>query len=131
MFLRHVLLFSLSGAAVVSVAAQDLGVPLSWRNSRGLSERIQIAQAAINQMTTVLDASTGEFAVVFSTSIWVVVGTHSDWTGIGYWQSGNVWSVMANQDYLAKSTVNKALVLNNLNLVFNRFSNYDQFGVSG
>ncbi|CAK5283618.1 unnamed protein product [Mycena citricolor] len=113
MFLRHVLLFSLSGAAVVSVAAQDLGVPLSWRkfsNSRGLSERIQIAQAAINQMTTVLDASTGEFA------------------GIGYWQSGNVWSVMANQDYLAKSTVNKALVLNNLNLVFNRFSNYDQFG---
>ncbi|CAK5273496.1 unnamed protein product [Mycena citricolor] len=113
MFLRHVLLLSLSGAAVVSVAAQDLGVPLSWRkfsNSRGLSERIQIAQAAINQMTTVLDASTGEFA------------------GIGYWQSGNVWSVMANQDYLAKSTVNKALVLNNLNLVFNRFSNYDQFG---
>jgi hypothetical protein len=48
--------------------------------------------------------------------------------GIGYWQSGNVWSVLANQDHLAGTTTNKALVVNNLNLVFSRWAHYDQFG---
>jgi hypothetical protein len=48
--------------------------------------------------------------------------------GIGYWQSGNVWSVLANQDHLAGTTTNKALVVNNLNLVFRRWAHYDQFG---
>ncbi|KAJ7230371.1 endo-1,6-alpha-mannosidase [Mycena pura] len=100
-------------AVVLSAVAQDLGVPLSWRkfnNSRPLSERITIAQNAINAMTPQLDAATGEF------------------NGIGYWQSGNVWSVLANQDNSAATTVNKALVLNNLNLVFSRWAHYDQFG---
>ncbi|KAJ7483428.1 endo-1,6-alpha-mannosidase [Mycena latifolia] len=103
-------LFSLVSSAV----AQDLGVPLSWRkfnNSRPLSERITIAQNAINQMTPQLNSATGEF------------------NGIGYWQSGNVWSVLANQDHSAGTTTNKALVLNNLNLVFSRWAHYDQFGV--
>lgn len=99
-------------ALVSSSAAQDLGVPLSWRkfsNSRPKSERITIAQNAINQITPQLDSGTGEF------------------NGIGFWQSGNVWSVLANQDRLAGTTTNKALVLKNLNLVFSRTTHYDKF----
>ncbi|KAJ7173401.1 endo-1,6-alpha-mannosidase [Mycena filopes] len=106
MFLRLAL-----ASLVASTAAQDLGVPLSWRkfsNSRALAERITIAQNAINQMTPQLNAATGEF------------------NGIGYWQSGNVWSVLANQDHLAGTTTNKALVVKNLNLVFSRWAHYDQ-----
>ncbi|KAJ7654591.1 endo-1,6-alpha-mannosidase [Mycena polygramma] len=109
--LFHIALLSLVSSAV----AQDLGVPLSWRkfnNSRPLSQRITIAQNAINQMTPQLNSGTGEF------------------NGIGYWQSGNVWSVLANQDHLAGTTTNKALVVNNLNLVFSRWAHYDQFQVS-
>ncbi|KAJ7114063.1 endo-1,6-alpha-mannosidase [Mycena epipterygia] len=109
------MLFRLALLSLLSSAvAQDLGVPLSWRkfnNSRPLSERITIAQNAINQMTPQLNSATGEF------------------NGIGYWQSGNVWSVLANQDHLAGTTTNKALVVNNLNLVFSRWAHYDQFGV--
>jgi hypothetical protein len=45
-------------------------------------------------------------------------------SGIGYWQSGNVWSAMANQDSFAGTTVNKDLVLNNLNTVFETNPNY-------
>ncbi|KAJ7691905.1 endo-1,6-alpha-mannosidase [Mycena rosella] len=108
------MLFRLALLSLVSCAvAQDLGVPLTWRkfnNSRPLSERITIAQNAINQMTPQLNSATGEF------------------NAIGYWQSGNVWSVLANQDHLAGTTTNKALVLNNLNLVFSRWAHYDQFG---
>ncbi|KAJ7803190.1 endo-1,6-alpha-mannosidase [Mycena olivaceomarginata] len=109
MQLLHLTLVSL----VSLVAAQDLGVPLSWRkfsNTRPIAERITIAQNAINQMTPQLDAATGEF------------------NGIEYWQSGNVWSVLANQDHLAGTTTNKDLVVNNLNLVFSRWAHYDQFG---
>ncbi|KAJ7803171.1 endo-1,6-alpha-mannosidase [Mycena olivaceomarginata] len=115
MQLLHLTLVSL----VSLVAAQDLGVPLScgyavfiltprayahseqkFSNTRPIAERITIAQNAINQMTPQLNAATGEF------------------NGIGYWQSGNVWSVLANQDHLAGTTTNKALVVNNLNLVW-------------
>ncbi|KAJ7663970.1 endo-1,6-alpha-mannosidase [Mycena polygramma] len=106
--LFHLALVSLISSAV----AQDLGVPLSWRkfnNSRPVSERITIAQNAINQMTPQLNSATGEF------------------DGIDYWQSGNVWSVLANQDHLAGTTTNQALVVNNLNLVFSRWAHYDQF----
>ncbi|EKM82207.1 hypothetical protein AGABI1DRAFT_119129 [Agaricus bisporus var. burnettii JB137-S8] len=94
--------------------AQDLGVPLSWRkfsNSRPLNERISIAQNGINTILPQLDGGIGEF------------------NGIGYWQSGNVWTVMANQDRYAGTTVNRARVVNNLNLVFNLRQNYDRFDV--
>lgn len=47
---------------------------------------------------------------------------------IGYWQVGNVWSAMAIQDELTTTQTNKAAVVQNLNLVFGLFSNYDQFG---
>jgi hypothetical protein len=47
--------------------------------------------------------------------------------GVGYWQSGNVWTAMANQDRYAGTTVNKAQVVNNLNLVFSLRQNYDEF----
>ncbi|KAF8211061.1 endo-1,6-alpha-mannosidase [Mycena galopus ATCC 62051] len=107
------MLFQLALVSLLSsVAAQDLGVPLSWRefnNSRPLSERITIAQDAINEMTPQLNSASGEF------------------NGLGYWQSGNAWSVLANQDHLAGTTVNKALVVDNLNLVFSLWPHYDQF----
>ncbi|KAJ7604393.1 endo-1,6-alpha-mannosidase [Roridomyces roridus] len=104
--------FALLVSTLISAAAaQDLGVPLSNSATPApKSERITIAQNAIDQMTPQLVSSTGEF------------------NGIGYWQSGNVWSVMANQDWLAATTTNQALVVNNLNLVFSRWQHYDQFG---
>ncbi|KAJ6464144.1 endo-1,6-alpha-mannosidase [Mycena vitilis] len=106
--LFHLVLLALA----TSVVSQDLGVPLSWRksnNSRPISQRIAIAQNAINQMTPHLNSATGEF------------------NGIGYWQSGNVWSVLANQDHFAGTTTNKARVVKNLNLVFSRAAHYDRF----
>ncbi|KAF8906113.1 glycoside hydrolase family 76 protein [Mucidula mucida] len=93
--------------------AQDLGVPLSWRkfsNSRPLSERISIAQAAINTILPQLNTATGEF------------------NGIGYWQSGNVYSAMANTDHYSGGTTNKAQVVNMLNTVFGLRADYDQYG---
>ncbi|KAJ7261979.1 endo-1,6-alpha-mannosidase [Mycena rebaudengoi] len=109
MLFHPLVLLAISSAAV----AQDLGVPLSWRkfsNSRPLSERIAIAQNAINQIMPQLNSATGEF------------------NGIGYWQAGNVWSVLANQDRFSGTTVNKAAVVNNLNKVFGLRAHYDQFG---
>jgi hypothetical protein len=49
-------------------------------------------------------------------------------SGIGYWQSGNVWSVLANQDHLAGTTVNKPAVISNLNTAFRLHSHYDAYG---
>ncbi|KAF9499350.1 endo-1,6-alpha-mannosidase [Pleurotus eryngii] len=92
--------------------AQDFGVPLSWRkfsNTRPLNERISIAQAAINAILPQLNSATAEF------------------NGIGFWQSGNVWSVLANQDRIAGSTVNQARVIANLNTAFRLNANYDKF----
>lgn len=92
---------------------QDLGVPLSWRkfnNSRGRDERIQIAQNAINAILPQLDTGTGQF------------------NGIGFWQSGNVWTVLANQDHLVGNTVNQQNVVTYLNKAFQLNSNYDPFG---
>lgn len=97
-----------------TVSAVDLGVPLSWRkfsNSRSLSERISISQAAINQMNSKLNTGTSEYS------------------GIGYWQSGNVFSAMANQDYFAKTTTNKQKVLDGINKAYSLHSPYaDQYG---
>ncbi|TFK39568.1 endo-1,6-alpha-mannosidase [Crucibulum laeve] len=100
--------------SLFSVAyAQDLSVPVTWgkfSNSRPLSERITISQNAINTILPQLNSATGEF------------------NGIGYWQSGNVWSAMANQDHFTGQTTNQAQVVKNLNTVFNLRANYDQFG---
>ncbi|KAK0203181.1 endo-1,6-alpha-mannosidase [Desarmillaria ectypa] len=99
--------------ALAMVQAQDLGVPLSWKNfsnSRPYDERVAIAQTAIDTILPQLNSATGEFS------------------GIGYWQSGNVFSVMAIQDWLAKTTTKKALVEDNLELVWGLWENYDQYG---
>lgn len=48
--------------------------------------------------------------------------------GIGYWQSGNVWSAIANQDHWVGTNPNEANVVNNLNTVFGLYANYDQYG---
>ncbi|KAF9461512.1 endo-1,6-alpha-mannosidase [Collybia nuda] len=100
--------------------AQDLSVPTSWRkfsNTRPLSERISIAQNAINSILPQLNSANGEFN-----------GKFRYLKCIGYWQSGNVWSAMANQDRFAGTTVNKVQVVNNLKNVFKLRANYDQFG---
>ncbi|KII85643.1 hypothetical protein PLICRDRAFT_178686 [Plicaturopsis crispa FD-325 SS-3] len=110
--MNHIVLSALGFLSLS--AAQDLGVPTGWRefsNSRPLSERISIGQDAINTINGQL-GSTGQF------------------NGIGYWQSGNVWSVAANQDHVAGTTVNKDATTNALNAVFAAYANYDQYGVS-
>ncbi|KAJ3812220.1 endo-1,6-alpha-mannosidase [Lentinula aff. lateritia] len=95
------------------VFAQDLGVPLTWRefsNSRLLAERISIAEDAINTILPQLDTSNAQF------------------DGIGYWQSGNVFSAMANFDHLAGTTTYETQVINGLNTAFSLYSNFDQYG---
>ncbi|KAJ3732041.1 endo-1,6-alpha-mannosidase [Lentinula guzmanii] len=94
--------------------AQDLGVPLTWRefsNSRLLAERISIAEDAINTILPQLDTSDAQF------------------NGIGYWQSGNVFSAMANFDHLAGTTVYETQVVDGLSTAFDLYSNFDQYGV--
>ncbi|KAJ8509497.1 hypothetical protein ONZ45_g8340 [Pleurotus djamor] len=59
-----VLTFFLSIVFMGSVNAQDFGVPLSWRkfsNSRPLSERVSIAQAAIDAILPQLNTANAEF----------------------------------------------------------------------
>ncbi|KAG6918174.1 hypothetical protein DXG01_016159 [Tephrocybe rancida] len=82
------------------------------RNTRPLSERITLSQNAINAILPQLNSATGEF------------------NGIGYWQSGNVWSAMANHDKSAGTKTFSASVVANLRKVFTLRANYDQFGVS-
>jgi hypothetical protein len=48
--------------------------------------------------------------------------------GIGYWQSGNVWSAIANKDYVSGTKTNQAQFVNNLKTVFKLRANYDKFG---
>ncbi|KAF8074659.1 endo-1,6-alpha-mannosidase [Lyophyllum atratum] len=94
-------------------AAQDLSVSTSWRkysNSRPRTERIQISQNAINAIMPQLDIATGEFK------------------GIGYWQSGNAWSAIANHDHVSGQKTYQANVVKNLKTVFRLRKNFDQFG---
>ncbi|KAL1727458.1 glycoside hydrolase family 76 protein [Schizophyllum commune] len=102
-------LLSLCGLTV----AQDLGVPLNWRkfsNDRPDSEIISISGAAIDAILPKLKADIGEF------------------DGIGYWQSGNVWASMANEDYRAGTSKYRDQVVSQLKNVFNLRANYDQWG---
>ncbi|KAJ7595418.1 endo-1,6-alpha-mannosidase [Mycena floridula] len=95
------------------VAAQDYGVPLGWRkfsNARPKEERILIAQNAINAFMPQLNGGNAQF------------------NGIGFWQSGNVWGVMANTDRLAGTTSNQRQVVDNLNKAFSLYANYDEWG---
>ncbi|PFH53228.1 hypothetical protein AMATHDRAFT_137824 [Amanita thiersii Skay4041] len=111
------MLFCASAISLVLLAlqpcvAQDLGVPLSWRefsNSRSLSQRISISQNAINAILPQLSQSTAEF------------------NGIGYWQSGNVFSAMANHDHVSGTSTFRTQVVNNLNTAFSLHAHYDKF----
>ncbi|KAJ3992205.1 endo-1,6-alpha-mannosidase [Lentinula boryana] len=94
------------------VFAQDLGVPTTWRefnNSRLLAERISIAQSAITAILPQLDTSTAQF------------------NGIGYWQSANVFSAMANFDHLASSTMYKDQVIDGLTTAFKLYPDFDPY----
>ncbi|KAF5380750.1 hypothetical protein D9757_007144 [Collybiopsis confluens] len=94
------------------IQAQDLGVPTSWRkfnNSRPRNERISIAQSAIDTILPQLDTSNAQFK------------------GIGYWQSGNVFSAMANFDHLAGKKMYQDQVTDGLQTAFNLYKNFDQF----
>jgi len=93
------ILYSAFGLTV----AQDLSVPTSWRKpstARPFVERVSISQSAINAILPQLDSQTSEF------------------DGIGFWQSGNVWSAMANQDRFSGIYTNKASVLSNVDNVY-------------
>ncbi|KAF8993436.1 hypothetical protein BDQ17DRAFT_1368327 [Cyathus striatus] len=96
-----------------TILAQDLSVPTAWRKpttSLSQSTRIARAQRGIDTMLTQLDASTGQF------------------TGIGFWQAGNAWSAIANEDYFTTGTRYKSQVTNALNTAFGMWVDYDQFG---
>ncbi|KAI0094828.1 glycoside hydrolase [Irpex rosettiformis] len=104
--------FSLLALAATALAV-DLGVPLSWRefsDNKTKAQHISISKAGIDQITPQLVASTANF------------------NGIGYWQSGNVFSAMANHDHFAGTTTYKTTVLNGLNTAFSKYAHYDQFG---
>lgn len=126
-----VMLVAYSILAIASLSvAQDLGVPLSWRvrppnpfisltthpsqkfsNTRPKSERITISANALNSILGQLNTGTAEF------------------NGIGFWQSGNVFSVLANHDRLAGVTTYRDRTLNGLNTAFRLNANYDRFQV--
>ncbi|KAF7974112.1 hypothetical protein HWV62_13315 [Athelia sp. TMB] len=106
----HFLTITTLGALSV---AQDLGVPLAWRefsNKYTLAQRINFGQNGINAIMPQLTSSDAQF------------------NGIGYWQAANVWSNLANQDHWAGTTVNEATVVANLNTAFSLYANYDQYG---
>ncbi|KAI0727610.1 endo-1,6-alpha-mannosidase [Fomitopsis betulina] len=95
------------------VSAQDLGVPLSWRdfsNNRSLSERDSIAKAGLDIIVTHLDTSAATV------------------DGIGYWQVGNVISALANYDHFAKTKVYQTDVVNTLNSAYSLYAHADQYG---
>lgn len=111
--MRSIIIYTVLACATTVLAAPDLGVPLSWRkfsNSRSLSERISISQAGINKMTAQLNSDKAEF------------------NGIGFWQSANVFSAMANQDHFTKATTNKQKVLNGINKAYSLYQYADEFG---
>ncbi|KAG6867346.1 hypothetical protein C0993_004154 [Termitomyces sp. T159_Od127] len=80
-------------------------------NSRPLSELITISQNAIDAILPQLGPGTGEF------------------NGLGYWQSGNVWSATANHDKFANTVTFESSVAENLRNVFSLWPNYDKFGI--
>jgi len=96
------------------VRAQDFGVPSGWWNTDDTTlshdQRVAKAQAAVTQILPQLDTSLGEF------------------NGIGYWQSGNVWSAMANLDHITGQTTYKSQVTSGLTTSFNLNANFDKFG---
>lgn len=134
----------------VLCAAQDLGVPTSWRVRTlvyniyykalipKLYRNFQTSMICLRVFQRLRTVSTLYFlSLIPRLHSSMVSSTAGDYigqfkvdarVGIGYWQSGNVFSVMANQDQLAGSTTNQANVVNNLNKAFGLYSNYDQYG---
>ncbi|KAF8327335.1 endo-1,6-alpha-mannosidase [Amanita rubescens] len=111
-------MFVLSGftllvlGALQLTAAQDLGVPLSWRhfsNLRSLATRIAISRNAINTILPQLTPSDAQF------------------NGIGWWQSGNVWSAIANHDYHAKTRTYQTQVIDNIKKGWSLYTNFDPY----
>jgi len=111
MFIRPGFTLLVLGALQLT-AAQDLGVPLSWRqflDSRSLAERITISRNAINTILPQLTPSDAQFK------------------GIGWWQSGNVWSAIANHDYHAKTRTYQTQVINNIKKGWSLYPNFDPY----
>lgn len=50
-----------------------------------------------------------------------------DEIGIGYWQSANAWSAIANHDNWAGTIAYEAYIVNSLHVVFKLYSDYDQY----
>lgn len=101
-----------------------------FSNSRPLDERVTISQNAINELLPQLNSATGEFNGEHFPRLQV----HQRFyqckilPGIGYWQSGNVWSAMANHDHFAGTTTYQSQVISNMKTVFNLRADYDQYG---
>lgn len=138
-------LFFLTLSSLELATAQDLSVPTSWRvgfpsnccsllwpNLRNLATLVHSQSVFLShKMRSTISSLSwtpqpGSLMVsrqcMRLSVLWLAC------IGIGYWQSGNVWSAMANQDRFAGTTTNKAQVVSNLNAVFKLRANYDEFG---
>lgn len=51
----------------------------------------------------------------------------SETPGIGWWQSGNVWSAMANHDHYANTKTFETQVVDNIQKAWSLYTNFDQF----
>ncbi|KIJ65237.1 hypothetical protein HYDPIDRAFT_111167 [Hydnomerulius pinastri MD-312] len=94
-----------------SVLAQDLSVPSTWRepqNKLNIAERVIVSQTALNSLLPELNKTAAQFNV------------------LGYWQGGNVFSAMANEDHVTRLRLNQGVVTTNLNKAFALYADYDQ-----
>ncbi|KIJ55510.1 hypothetical protein M422DRAFT_151671 [Sphaerobolus stellatus SS14] len=109
MHLNNLGRYILSFILLQVVAGQDLSVPSTWREDDTTlprANRTAVAQAGIDQILPQLNSATGEF------------------NGVGFWQSGNIWSAMALKDLIAGTTTNQARVTSNLHLVASLHSGF-------
>ncbi|KIJ65236.1 hypothetical protein HYDPIDRAFT_111166 [Hydnomerulius pinastri MD-312] len=101
------LLFLVAGAG--SVLGQDLSVPSTWRepeNKYNLAQRIATSQNALDSLLPELNETIGYFNV------------------LGYWQGGNVFSAMANEDYVTHLPLYQGVVTTYLNKAFALYADY-------
>ncbi|EIW78461.1 endo-1,6-alpha-mannosidase [Coniophora puteana RWD-64-598 SS2] len=97
--------------SVSLVVAQDFSIPSGW------------AAHTVSQSDDTLKTMANNLIGTLS-----VDGNNGGVQGIGYWQSANWISGMANFDHFSGTQTHKTAVTNALNGAFSSYSNYDQYG---
>ncbi|EIW78460.1 hypothetical protein CONPUDRAFT_145683 [Coniophora puteana RWD-64-598 SS2] len=92
-------------------AAQDFSIPSGWSNPSTSTSEGDLATDAQNLIGTLsIDSSNGGVQ------------------GLGYWQSANWLTGIANLDHFKSQTTNQQAVTDALNGAFSSYANYDQYG---